>query len=101
MVILEIGNRSPGDRVHLSLDDIQAVMGPDGRGRFARKDKTPYRERLGDVPHCLTIVSLGHYVPLTWPGHWRREVEARLGSGLSARSAGVTPWLPASTRRGM
>ena len=41
-VILEIGDRSGGDEVSYPADDIQAVMGSDGRWRFAHKDGTPY-----------------------------------------------------------
>jgi len=41
-VILEIGDRSEGDMVSYPDDDIQAVIGSDGRWRFARKDGTPY-----------------------------------------------------------
>jgi len=41
-VILEIGDRSEGDEVNYPADDIQAVMGSDGRWRFAHKDGTPY-----------------------------------------------------------
>ena len=41
-VILEIGDRSQGDTVSYPADDIAAVMGSDGRWRFAHKDGTPY-----------------------------------------------------------
>jgi uncharacterized cupin superfamily protein len=41
-VILEIGDRSEGDMVSYPADDIQAVMGSDGRWLFAHKDGTPY-----------------------------------------------------------
>lgn len=41
-VYLEIGDRSQGDEVVYPNDDIQAVMGKDGRWLFARKDGTPY-----------------------------------------------------------
>jgi len=41
-VIIEIGDRSEGDMVSYPDDDIQAVIGSDGRWRFARKDGTPY-----------------------------------------------------------
>jgi uncharacterized cupin superfamily protein len=37
-VILEIGDRTPGDEVAYPQDDIQAVMGADGKWRFAHKD---------------------------------------------------------------
>jgi uncharacterized cupin superfamily protein len=39
---LEVGDRQPGDWVEYPHDDIQAVMGPDGKWRFAHKDGTPY-----------------------------------------------------------
>jgi uncharacterized cupin superfamily protein len=41
-VILEIGDRSEGDLASYPADDLQAVMGSDGRWRFAHKDGTPY-----------------------------------------------------------
>ena len=41
VVYLEIGDRSPGDRVHYPDDDLQAML-VDGTWRFARKDGTPY-----------------------------------------------------------
>jgi uncharacterized cupin superfamily protein len=41
-VFLEIGDRSERDTVTYPADDIQAVMGGDGRWRFAHKDGTPY-----------------------------------------------------------
>jgi uncharacterized cupin superfamily protein len=41
-VFLEIGDRSQDDRVSYPADHIQAVMGSDGRWRFAHKDGTPY-----------------------------------------------------------
>ena len=41
-VILEIGDRPEGDEGSYPQDDIQAVMGADGKWRFARKDGTPY-----------------------------------------------------------
>jgi uncharacterized cupin superfamily protein len=41
-VILEIGDRTPGDEVKYPQDDIQAVMGADGRWHFAHKDGKPY-----------------------------------------------------------
>ena len=42
VVFLEVGDRPPGDEVSYPADDIQAVMGEDGRWRFAHKDGTPY-----------------------------------------------------------
>ena len=41
-VILEIGDRTSGDEVGYPIDDIQAVLGDDGRWRFAHKDGEPY-----------------------------------------------------------
>jgi len=41
-VYLEIGDRSAGDAVTYPQDDIQALLGPDGKWMFARKDGTPY-----------------------------------------------------------
>ncbi len=42
LLILEIGDRPEGDEGSYPQDDIQAVMGADGKWRFARKDGTPY-----------------------------------------------------------
>jgi uncharacterized cupin superfamily protein len=42
VVYLEIGDRSAGDAVTYPEDDIAAVLGPDGRYRYQRKDGTPY-----------------------------------------------------------
>lgn len=42
VVILEVGDRSPDDAVTYPDDDIQAVLGGDGRWRFAHKDGSPY-----------------------------------------------------------
>jgi uncharacterized cupin superfamily protein len=39
---LEIGDRTPGDAAAYPDDDLQAVVGADGKWRFARKDGTPY-----------------------------------------------------------
>ncbi len=41
-VILEVGDRSPGDEASYPEDDVRAVLGGDGKWRFARKDGTPY-----------------------------------------------------------
>lgn len=43
VVILEVGDRTPGDSATYPDDDIAAALGPDGRWRFTRKDGTPYR----------------------------------------------------------
>ncbi len=42
VVILEVGDRSAGDEVSYPADDLRAVMGEDGRWRFAHKDGAPY-----------------------------------------------------------
>jgi uncharacterized cupin superfamily protein len=41
-VILEVGDRAQGDEVSYPTDDIQAVMGEDGKWRFTHMDGTPY-----------------------------------------------------------
>jgi uncharacterized cupin superfamily protein len=41
-VILEVGDRPVGDEVQYPVDDIQAVMGEDGKWQFAHKDGKPY-----------------------------------------------------------
>ena len=41
-VILEVGDRTAGDEVTYPTDDIRAVMGDDGKWRFAHKDGTSY-----------------------------------------------------------
>jgi uncharacterized cupin superfamily protein len=41
-VILEIGDRAEGDEVNYPTDDIQAVMGSDGKWRFAHKNGETY-----------------------------------------------------------
>ena len=38
VVLLEIGDRSPGDLLSYPDDDIQTSLGPDGKLRFTRKD---------------------------------------------------------------
>ena len=42
VVILEVGDRPPGDAVFYPSDDLQAVLGDDGAWRFTKKDGTPY-----------------------------------------------------------
>ena len=42
VVYLEVGDRTVGDEVSYPSDDIQAVMGSDGKWKFAHKDGTPY-----------------------------------------------------------
>jgi uncharacterized cupin superfamily protein len=41
-VILEIGDRASGDEVSYPADDIQAVLGDDGKWRFFHKNGEPY-----------------------------------------------------------
>ena len=41
-VYLEIGDRTKGDEGAYPRDDIQAVMGADGKWQFTHKDGTPY-----------------------------------------------------------
>ncbi len=42
VVYLEIGDRQEGDQVFYPADDLEAVLGADGRWRFTRKDGSPY-----------------------------------------------------------
>lgn len=42
VVILEVGDRTPGDEGTYPSDDLMAVMGEDGRWRFCRKNGEPY-----------------------------------------------------------
>lgn len=42
VVYIEVGDRTTGDEGSYPDDDIQAVMGADGKWRFTRKDGTPY-----------------------------------------------------------
>lgn len=42
VLMLEVGDRRPGDTVAYPSDDIEAVMGDDGKWVFAHKDGTPY-----------------------------------------------------------
>ena len=41
-VVLEVGDRTKGDEGRYPRDDIQAVMGADGKWHFTHKDGTPY-----------------------------------------------------------
>ena len=41
VVILEIGDRTPGDEGSYPNDDLKAAMGPDGRWQYTRKDGSP------------------------------------------------------------
>ncbi len=42
VLYIEVGDRTTGDEASYPDDDIQAVMGADGKWRFTRKDGTPY-----------------------------------------------------------
>jgi uncharacterized cupin superfamily protein len=42
VLLLEVGDRGPGDAVSYPSDDIEAAMGPDGTWRFQHKDGRPY-----------------------------------------------------------
>ena len=41
-IVLEVGDRTPGDEVSYPGDDIRALMGDDGKWRYTHKDGTPY-----------------------------------------------------------
>ena len=41
-LVLEVGDRTPGDEVSYPTEDLEAVMGGDGKWRFAHKDGRPY-----------------------------------------------------------
>ena len=41
MVILEVGDRTPGDEGTYPDDDLKAAMGPDGKYFYTRKDGSP------------------------------------------------------------
>lgn len=42
VVYLEVGDRTPGDKVSYPNDDIQAALAEGGKWRFSRKDGTRY-----------------------------------------------------------
>jgi uncharacterized cupin superfamily protein len=42
VLVLEVGDRAPGDQVVYPGDDLMLVVGSDGKRRFAQKDGTPY-----------------------------------------------------------
>lgn len=42
VLLIEVGDRSAGDSVTYPDDDVQAILGPDGKWRYAKKDGTPY-----------------------------------------------------------
>jgi uncharacterized cupin superfamily protein len=42
LVFLEVGDRSAGDAVTYPDDDVEAILGPDGKYQYRHKDGTPY-----------------------------------------------------------
>lgn len=42
VLILEVGDRTPGDQGSYPRDDLQATLGADGKWIFTHKDGTPY-----------------------------------------------------------
>ena len=42
VLYLEIGDRGAGDSATYPADDLQAILGPDSRWSYSRKDGTPY-----------------------------------------------------------
>jgi uncharacterized cupin superfamily protein len=42
VLYIEVGDRTAGDEGRYPDDDIQALLGADGKWRFTRKDGTPY-----------------------------------------------------------
>ncbi len=42
VVYLEIGDRTAGDEGRYPVDDLQAVLGADGKWQFSHKDGRPY-----------------------------------------------------------
>lgn len=42
VVYIEVGDRTSGDTASYPRDDLQAMLGEDGKWRFSRKDGTPY-----------------------------------------------------------
>jgi uncharacterized cupin superfamily protein len=42
VVVLEVGDRAPGDQVLYPAEDLVLIAGPDGKRRFTHKDGTPY-----------------------------------------------------------
>ena len=42
VLVLEVGDRTPGDEGSYPNDDIQAALGPGGTWLFTHKDGTPY-----------------------------------------------------------
>ncbi len=42
VLVLEVGDRAPGDQVVYPADDLMLIVRPDGKRHFAHKDGTPY-----------------------------------------------------------
>lgn len=42
VLVLEVGDRAPGDQVVYPADDLLLITGPDGKPRCTHKDGTPY-----------------------------------------------------------
>ena len=42
VLVLEVGDRTPGDEGSYPEDDLKAALGPDGKWRFTRKDGSAY-----------------------------------------------------------
>ncbi|MBL9036000.1 MAG: cupin domain-containing protein [Rhodospirillaceae bacterium] len=42
VLVLEIGDRTPGDEGSYPSDDLKATLGPDGKWLFTHKDGRPY-----------------------------------------------------------
>lgn len=42
VLVLEIGDRTPGDEGSYPSDDLKAALGPDGKWLFTHKDGRPY-----------------------------------------------------------
>ena len=41
-VVVEVGDRGPGDQVEYPREDLRLVVGADGKRRALHKDGTPY-----------------------------------------------------------
>jgi uncharacterized cupin superfamily protein len=42
VIFLEVGDRTPGDEGSYPVDDLKAVLGPDGQWQFSHKDGSKY-----------------------------------------------------------
>jgi uncharacterized cupin superfamily protein len=42
VLVLEVGDRAPGDHTSYPADDLVLTFGPDGRPRSLHQDGTPY-----------------------------------------------------------